>query len=268
MADTKLLEKLKKIKDHAASAQEIGNEAEALAFSSMLSNLLAKHKLEMTDLEFTTHIKEEPIGQFMCGGGTVLNHLGHRVFKNYPSLEVQGRRIHWQEELAAVIAQANNCRIMVAPGTAVIWWVGRPSTVTGVDYLYLYMVDTADKLAHKAYMQLRRQMRKQGGNDPELVASLLQETKGFKASFLSSFIWRMAQRLAEEKAKLENDQTGMALMRINTEAKEVREYIEGMNSGKAKATKGQKEGNLLGHERGRATADQLDINSKPRSALN
>jgi 1,6-anhydro-N-acetylmuramate kinase len=50
MTQEKILEKLGKIKAHMESAQEIGNEAEAQAFASMLQNLLTKHKLEMTDI--------------------------------------------------------------------------------------------------------------------------------------------------------------------------------------------------------------------------
>lgn len=269
MADQKLLEKLNKLRAHAESAKEIGNEAEALAFATMLQNLLAKHQLDMTDLEYERKVIEEPVGQFMAGGGFTFGNNGKKVYKNYPTLEVQSRRIHWQEELASVIARAHSCRIMVSSGTAVVWFVGRPSTVKAVDYLYLWMVDNAEKLAHKAYMQMRRQMRKEGGDDKDLVARLLEETHGFKASFLQGFIQRLAQRLYEEKRSWENaHNTGVALMRINKEEQDVKDYVESLNSGVAKGIRGQAtKGNMLGYQQGKATADQLDIHAKKSEKL-
>ena len=51
----KILDKLGKIKAHMESAAEIGNVAEAQVFGVMLQNLLAKHKLEMTDITYNCH---------------------------------------------------------------------------------------------------------------------------------------------------------------------------------------------------------------------
>jgi hypothetical protein len=57
MTQEKILDKLGKIKAHMESAQEIGNEAEAQAFAAMLQSLLLKHKLEMTDIQYTNHLQ-------------------------------------------------------------------------------------------------------------------------------------------------------------------------------------------------------------------
>ena len=61
MTDGKILEKLGKIKNHMESAKEIGNEAEAQAFAAMLQTLLLKHKLSLTDVEYASEMKDEPI---------------------------------------------------------------------------------------------------------------------------------------------------------------------------------------------------------------
>ena len=50
--DEKLIDKLKKIKAHADSAEKIGNEEEAYAFAAMLQKLLAKHNLDMSQIEW------------------------------------------------------------------------------------------------------------------------------------------------------------------------------------------------------------------------
>jgi len=61
MTQEKILEKLGKIKAHMESAKEIGNEEEAQAFAAMLQNLLLKHKLEMTDVQYAREMQDEPI---------------------------------------------------------------------------------------------------------------------------------------------------------------------------------------------------------------
>jgi len=57
----KILDKLAKIKRHMESAQAIGNEQEAQAFAAALQTMLLNHKLEMTDVEYASEMKDEPI---------------------------------------------------------------------------------------------------------------------------------------------------------------------------------------------------------------
>ena len=85
MTQEKILEKLGKIKAMADSAKEIGNEAEAQAFAAMLQNLLLKHKLDMTDVQYGVHLQEEPVEQSFVGGGIIYKN-GKQVLKDFPDV--------------------------------------------------------------------------------------------------------------------------------------------------------------------------------------
>jgi hypothetical protein len=259
MADEKILEKLGKIKAHMESAKEIGNEKEAEAFASMLNNMLARHKLEMTDIQYTSHLKEEPVETQLCGGGLDYRD-GKKFYKNYPDVEVVGRRIDWVEDLAGVIARAHSCETLIHTGLSAVTFVGRKSDIAVAEFLFITMMRTAESLAHKEYMKLRRQLRREANGDKHLTSALLAETHGYKSSFLSGFILRLAQRFREEKKKMEHDFTGTALMRINKEALAVREYIQNQKNIKSAPAIGQNKGlNDLGYQRGKEVADSLNL---------
>jgi hypothetical protein len=250
MTQEKLLDKLSKIKNHMESAKEIGNEAEAQAFATMLQNLLIKHKLEMTDVEYANHTKEEPIEE-VSFGGFVTRVDGKRVYEKYPDLEVKRRRVEWMERLAGVLARAHSCEILISPGSSRIWFVGQKSNVQVVDYLYATMLRTAEKLADKEYVRYFYQCRDEGD---------VTRARGFRPSFLEGFVSRLFQRFEEEKRKMYGDSTGVALVRVNKEALAVRNYLDQKKGGKkAAGLNGSNNFNREGWKRGQATADGLNL---------
>src|SRR6185369_253362 len=180
MTEEKILDKLGKIKAHMESAQEIGNEAEAQAFAAMLQNLLMKHKLEMTDIQYSQHVKEEPVGEYGIGSDDGYQSYEYRdkkrYYKAYPDVEVVGRRIEWTENLAGVIARAHSCQSMICPGRSAIWFVGQKSNVKIVEYLYITMLRAADKICHKEYMKFRRQLRQEAMKEGLPSGTYLNET--------------------------------------------------------------------------------------------
>src|SRR5580765_1386059 len=226
MPDEKILEKLGKIKAHMESAQEIGSEAEAQAFATMLQNMLLKHKLEMTDIQYSSHLKEEPVEETWVGKNGYEYKGRQRFYKDYPDVEVTHRRSEWTENLMSVICDAHSCSFMVLRSSSQLCIVGRKSDAAVVEFLFITMLRVAEKMCHQEYMKFRRQCRKQGGDDKYLVADLLSQTHGFKSSWLSGFTTRLHQRFEEEKRKMEQNNSGTALARINKETLAVREYLK------------------------------------------
>jgi hypothetical protein len=226
MTDTKkVLEKLGKLKAHMDSAQDIGSEAEAQAFAAAIQKLLMQHKLEMTDIQYSAHVKEEPVEEHLVGGDLEYAGTGKKfrcVLKDYPDVEVLSRRVDWMETLGAIVAQAHNCSMLISQKSSQIWFVGMRSNIAVAEYIYITMLRTIDKLSHKEYMKFRRECR---GRD-DGGGRFLHETWGFKASWIRGFITRLAQRFREAKLKMEQDNSGTALVRINKEAIAVKDYLK------------------------------------------
>jgi len=270
MTQDKILDKLGKIKAHMESAQEIGNEAEAQAFAAMLQTLLAKHKLEMTDIQYSQHLAEEPVAEYGVGSDNSSQQYeyrdGKRFYKKYPDVEVVYRRIEWIENLAGIVARAHSCEILVCQGRSSVWFVGRKSDVQIAEYLFITMQRTAEKLSHKEYKKFRAQCRKEDNGG----GAYLHRTHGFKASFLEAFTMRLFERFEEEKHKMEHDYSGTALMRINREALAVRSYLDEKKGKKAKSLNSNQGFNEEGYRRGKATADsmRLDANAVKEGQAN
>ena len=64
-----VIDKLRKIMAHAASAREIGNLAEAEAFAAKAQELLLRHKLDMTEVEFAAESSRAGYERRVFGDG-------------------------------------------------------------------------------------------------------------------------------------------------------------------------------------------------------
>lgn len=85
----KLLDRVRKLHAKAESAKALGSEAEAASFAAAVSKMLAKYKLDMSELEFSQMEKAEPVGEgYVAGEGKRTRQL-------------------WAEVLAAVVADAH-----------------------------------------------------------------------------------------------------------------------------------------------------------------
>jgi hypothetical protein len=284
MTDTKkVLERIGKLKAHMDSAKDLNNEAEAQAFASMIQQLLMKHKLEMTDIQYTAHVKDEPVEEHLVGGDwDYVNRK--RVMKDFPDVEIFKRRVKWMEDLGSVIADAHNCSMLISQMSSQIWFVGMKSNIAVAEYIYITMLRTIDKLSHKEYMKFRRECRARDGGG----GKFLRETWGFKQAWIDGFITRLAQRFRDAKAKMEQDNSGTALVRINKEALAVRDYLKAKFGHKfvgekkglcqvpgclkpekdpihqhkpAKALRDRDSWNSEGYRRGRKKADEMNLDA-------
>lgn len=265
----KILETLGKLKAHMESAQEIGSEAEAQAFAARIQQLLAKYKLNMSDVQYSKHLADEPVEEHEFGGGSVWQETKKKTkfgdyrhkqcLRNYPDVEVISRRIGWIEMLAQVITKAYSCDILVSQSSSRLWIVGRKSDAQIAEYLLITMIRFADASAEKDYYKLRRAMRREAGADKELCSQLLERSHGFKASWLRGFTSRLAQRFKDELQKIEQNNTGTALMRLNKEALAVRNYIAGKGSVAKTLNRSSDKFNQLGYNRGQDAANGVSL---------
>lgn len=239
----KILDKLQKIKIHAESAQKIGSVEEAETFSRMLQQLLLKHKLEMTDLEFTKEEKAEPVDRYLV---------------NWRDVRVRQARIDWIERLAGIVARAHFCRILIHPKSSRITLVGRKTDAEVAEFMIVTLVRAAEGLAESERGVYKREFIQryptyQEGNGEWVRIG----REGFRRSFLQSFTLRLHKRFQEERASQEGS-TSTALARFNRAEAAVEDFMKQF-TGKAGILKRTTSWNAAGWERGKQAADAVSL---------
>lgn len=236
-----LLRKLQKIKNLAASEREVGNVDAAENFAAVLNKLLLEHKLSMSDVEFTRHLEDEPIDK-------------STIFWSEHGLPNKGKRIHWVELLASYVAHANNCQILVRPGSNILSLVGREVNRKIAEYTIVTLTRAAEKLSKAEYFKFYHKLKETGDQE---------QAKGYRQSFLLAFVKRIFERLAlETRQATSGTSSGTALIRLNTERAQVQKWVETHTTGNASRMTGNRTGNQVGAEHGRKLADRLDIKGR------
>ena len=231
MTLNRVIEKLRKIKAHSESAEKIGSIDEAETFAAMFQQLLLKHKLETTDIEFEEEEKDEPVDQ-------------HVVDWQELRFGKQSKRVAWIERLARIISRAYFCRFLVTSRSARITLVGRKTDTEVAEYMLVTLVRIAERLVRKEYSAFRKE-------HPH------GETKGFNRSFMIAFANRLSERYDEERRSATTEST--ALVRINRAESAVKDYMKqytrlGAGIG-PRGDGGNQEGFLRGHK----VADSLNL---------
>ena len=254
-ATEKLIDKLGKLKRHAESAKQIGNEAEAQAFADMFQRLVMQNKIDVSEVDFEQQEIEEPVGK-------------HYINYKDKEIKIKRRRMAWVESLASVVAQAHFCRILVHVGSSRITLVGRKSDCEVAEYVLVTLQRAAEKMAKKAYYKYWFELfeicsrcggQKTGHTDSHEFVSSTGKAAGFKASWLEAFVGRLAQRYREQKQGYTGD--SMALVRVNKAEKAVVDWMEENFGEKKGAAALSRNGrwNSEGNRQGRAAADALDL---------
>jgi hypothetical protein len=269
-----LLEKIAKLKAHAESAKTIGSEAEAEAFAAKVNAMLLEHKLSMTDVEMVD-LEADPIDIHLVN------------LRGYPDIKRVRRRVEWQENLAAVIADAHFCRIMVYPSTNYISFVGRKSDAEIAEYMWVTMVRAAQKLAFDGYARfttdavkecrwckLQKKQHRQHGDNYYCIGTRSMtifepnwaKARGYKESFLQAFITRLFYRFREERQKAAGSET--AMVRLGNIMQKVAQFVENQKTGKAGALGGKNTFNAHGQRDGKAAADRIGLQTNALESAN
>lgn len=257
MAD--ILDTLSKLMAHERSARQIGSLDEANAFAEKISALLIKHKISIAEVDQKT---QQKVSAEKVGVGA----FDAEKAKNF-GVKSRGKRVAWIEELAAVIAQAHFCRILVAKRTSSIWFVGKPTDREVTEFLFAVLTRQIDEHVDKEYRRQFMKLRQQGRSN---------EMHGWRASFLKACVARIAQRFAEIRAQQVHGNAANALVRAADA--EVDEWLMQRYRG-SKSTIGVLRGGRVTNQQGvvdgRTYADNLNLNAngiksgqvKPQKAL-
>jgi hypothetical protein len=236
----KLLDRVRKLLAKAASAKELGNEAEAATFAAGAQKMMAKYKLDMTEVEFTRMEQEEPIENEYVKG-------------------TKRHREQWSELLASIVARAHYCRILVIPGSDTIVLVGRTTDRAVAAYVYTTLRDFAERQSDKDARAFRRGQRRQ-------IGATIGNNRNFRAAWLAGFVERIAQRYQAERDAMarEAKQAGTSLVRLDNAIVKVDEEIArraraGQVGSAAGRARGRSSANDAGRAAGRAAGDAANI---------
>lgn len=138
-----IIEKLIKLIAHEKSARGIGNQAEAEAFASRIQELLTRHKLSMSEVEFQFREEREPIGRTEVRG-----------------YDIGGRSktclTPWRHQIASAIAYANGSHCVYhATDKSTFYFIGRESDREIAKILYVYLIELGEELCTKSAHESR-----------------------------------------------------------------------------------------------------------------
>ena len=237
----KIIDKLRKIMAHAESAAKIGNAEEATAFAEMFQKLLAKHKLEMTDVEWNKMEEDEPVLE---------QYVNYKRWDE--TFQARRTRVAWSERLSSIIAVAHYCQIVVLQGSNQLKLVGRKTDVAMAEFLIVTMQRLVEKISLREAHAHRLACRK----------SATHYAPRFRESFIQGFVTRLAERFDEAKRAQEGS-SSTALVRVNKAALAVKNFIDAkMNNGGYKTAaivRGGRGYSPEGRERGRKAADEINL---------
>lgn len=233
----KTIDLIRKLLAKSESAAQLGSAEEAAAFAAKASELLLRHKLDMTDLEVSTEEADEPVGRHSFDPSETMRWVS------------KGRRVAWLQALVSGIARANFCRILVIPGSKTVVVIGRPSDAAIVKYLTHVLVREAERLAVLYERQVRVGAERAGLPRP------VEPKKGFLLGFVDAVL----KRLREMRASVEKAGGKHALVRFQAAELAVTKWMEqrkfsavgGLNHGG---------GNAHAWEAGRQAGSKVNLN--------
>jgi hypothetical protein len=248
VTDPRIVEKLRKLVEHERSARGIGNLEEATAFAAKVQDLLLRHKLEMSDVEYRAEEEDEP------------------VLKEFIPAEEWTRVSHtlrlqsWIGILVATVAKANFCEA-VRSGKG-IYLVGRQSDREASKLLFKYLYEIALEVAPleaQAYMRTHRFLRdallsRQSG-------AVLKRTfqSGWKLGYASA----LHKRLEANRGQLLAGAAAQGLIRIDQLERSLEEAIKlhfpSLRKSGEVSTKG-----VSGYRAGQKYGSEVGINSRKR----
>jgi hypothetical protein len=231
----KVLDKIRKLMAKADPERGATKE-EAASFAAKAAALLEEHKLSMTDVEFLEMQTTDPVREW---------YVDHTEL----GLKTKRTRQAWSQTLAAAVARAHGCEILVHRGVNNFTLVGRQQDAEVATYMYHYLFTVASTTARRAYGAHYRQCEREGR---------VWAARGFHESFLTAFVYEVARRYRERK---EERGTGTALIRLDQEAAAVKDFLDstyGANRKSARALT-HKVRNAAGVEAGRMAGRNVNL---------
>lgn len=238
--DKKIISTLRKLIAKQESLQEAGSEAEAQLFAAKVQELLLQHKLSLTEVE----AEEEAVTQV----------VGDGLFRYGPH---KSRRVRWQENLAAILADAFGCKILVGAGSNTMRVIGRELDRELFLWMFRYLAAVLVRTENSEYWKLYSRLERAAGFAGR---GATDATYGFRESYRTGFLNRLHQRLEERKAAaVAAAQTTTALVVLD---KAVVEAFNRIRTGDAAQLKGDRDYNMLGRAAGQKNADTVNLDAR------
>jgi Protein of unknown function (DUF2786) len=240
MAQEKIIDLLRKLMAQADGEKAVGNMAAAQAFAAKAQELLTKHKLEMSDIEFAAEELNEPVlGEEVSANDVMgLNY-------NY----VKRKNDKWVGILLQAIAEANFCKVLrKRTGSNKFALVGRASDRQTTTTLYAYLIKACLEMAPR---------------EADMNDATGDNKRTFISSFKLGFACAISERLQVKRVELKAATSEQGLMRIDqlelATAKKFKEMFPNTVS-----CGGAKFYNRSGFEAGESYGSRVGINSTKR----
>ena len=236
-----VLDRLKKLYAKAKSAEAIGSEEEAKVFATKVQELLSRHKIDLSEVEYKNLDETDPVV---------------RRLVNFASagISVKKRRIEWQEFMASIVCEAYFCKFIVVTGSSNLFFAGRGVDLEAAEQVFLYLLRVANSLADKEYVKYFYECKDAGD---------VTMARGFRSGYLIGFTHRLAERYKEERERIKREHaaSGTALIRLTDAIKMVENFLEkAADTKKAKPIGAStREENEEGYLRGRRDAEKIPI---------
>lgn len=215
---TKILDLVRKLLAKADSAQQIGSMEEAATFAAKASELLMRHKLELSEVELQLEEDEDPLTNDYAD---ISESLGLSSNKREP----------WLTALFHNVAKAHFCTALYVPHSKRVRLIGRESNRQIVVYLVAVLAKAARDLAAQHATEARREAERTTSWTHSNWSR--RDTIRTKASFLVGFVTTVRERLAAMRKEVEEAGGQFAMVRFNKAEEEVR------NAAAAHAGKGR-----------------------------
>jgi len=230
-----IVDLLNKLINSERSERELGNVAAAETFAAKAQELLFKHKLTMTDLDYAAEEADEPI-------------VGE-IFSAEELLDIPPKSTNenWLGILLNTLCKANFCKV-IRSAVNRYTVVGRLSDRNTVSMLFIYL--------SKAAME----MSKQAANDRALDGSKRSFITSFKLGFASAIGERLRVTTQELKAGAQEQ----GLMRIDQLEKKVADTYHEMFPHAVFSSRSVSCKNYSGYNAGKAYGHAVGIGGGPR----
>lgn len=230
----RIIDKLQKLFAKANSAEEIGNEAEAMAFMAKVDELLTKYKLDTSILTLDQREVQDPMGTTLAKG------------------KGKQRRVAWVENLSHYVAEAYHTRLVVIPGSDSFFIIGRETDRDITVYVIHKLVNFLEDECKRQHNALRYKLYHEQNGD-------MTGAHGFKASFFNAAVRRIRDRLREMRHEHETESKQFAVV-LQQAKKEIDDWMaDNFKTSKSTAVAGSRAGNALGYARGKAAGNRADI---------
>jgi uncharacterized protein DUF2786 len=240
-----LLDKIRKLNNHAESAAAIGNETEAQTFAAKVQELLTSYKLSMNDVRQAGKPVEEPINV---------------VYLTWEDLGLakRSRRIAWAESLAMLVASAYYCEFIISYGR-IGMFVGTDTDREIARFMFITLGRALERIAREEYHAFWQANAIEG--------KLPEHKQGFKEGFMMGFLRRLRERFDEEiKPKVDPaaqaTTAAIVLVKKNSLDK-TRSWIKDNMKLRSLGDLSMGSSNREGYDRGRKVANDLNLKANP-----